>query len=88
MVASRALGCVSFGRVGGERWAVLASASCAHAVRCCQRDAQSCRRAALMGGELQGTDDVCCRVSFFVTVALSGAYAVQPETASPATIIS
>ena len=28
-----------------------------------------------MGGELQGTDDLCCRVSFFVAVALRCAYA-------------
>ena len=30
---------------------------------------------ALMGGALQGTDDLCCRVSFFVTVRPEVAYA-------------
>ena len=47
-------------RVGSERWAVLASASRAHSV---VSEMPKAVGEALMGGELQGTDDLCCRVS-------------------------
>ncbi len=47
-------------RVGSERWAVLASASRAHSV---VSEMPKAVGEALMSGELQGTDDLCCRVS-------------------------
>ena len=60
-------------RVGSERWAVLASASRAHSV--VSEMPKAVGATALMGGELQGTDDLCCRVSFFVTVRSEVHYA-------------
>ena len=61
MVASESAMLRSRRRVGSERWAVLASASRAHSV--VSEMPKAVGEFALMGGELQGTDDLCCRVS-------------------------
>ena len=60
MVASESAMLRSRRRVGSERWAVLASASRAHSV---VSEMPKAVGEALMSGELQGTDDLCCRVS-------------------------
>ena len=61
MVTAASAGLRSRRRVGSERWAVLASASRAHSV--VSEMPKAVGDLALMDGELQGTDDLCCRVS-------------------------